>query len=118
MARARSCKSSLYLFGAKRFGAVSARRRVYNGLIAPGWLSTSCSILPLRRAFRSCKSSVTARFPFMGGFQARRVETSRDLRFQKFSKPDRHRPRICVQSRLPTFQVADQNAIKIIHRSH
>ena len=33
--------------------------------------------------------------------------------FQKFSKPDRHRPRIRV-NHVPTFQVADQTAIKII----
>jgi hypothetical protein len=33
--------------------------------------------------------------------------------FQKFSKPDRHRPRIHV-NHVPTLQVADQTAIKII----
>jgi hypothetical protein len=44
--------------------------------------------------------------------QDRRVEPL-DLAFQKFSKPDRHRPRIRV-NHVPTFQVANQNAIKII----
>jgi hypothetical protein len=44
--------------------------------------------------------------------QDRRVEPL-DLAFQKFSKPDRHRPHIRA-NHVPTFQVADQNAIKII----
>jgi hypothetical protein len=44
--------------------------------------------------------------------RARRVEPL-GFAFQKFSKPDRHRLRIRV-NHVPTFQVADQNAIKII----
>jgi hypothetical protein len=44
--------------------------------------------------------------------QARRVEPL-GFAFQKFSKPDRHRPRIRVNY-VPTLQVADQTAIKII----
>ena len=38
---------------------------------------------------------------------------SRGFAFQKFSKPDRHRPRIRV-NHVPTLQVADQTAFKII----
>jgi hypothetical protein len=44
--------------------------------------------------------------------QARHVEPL-GFAFQKFSKPDRHTLRIRV-NHVPTVQVADQNAIKII----
>ena len=71
MARARSCKLACTFSSEAVVGCFSATS--FTTASSSGWLSTSCSILPLRRAFRSCKSSVTAVSPLWRPSSPRRA---------------------------------------------
>jgi hypothetical protein len=86
------------------------------GRFASGLQDRNLPTAAMSRSWIWKAPALVSRLPSIAGRanqgQARRVE-SLGFAFQKFSKPDRHRPRIRV-NHVPTLQVTDQTAIKII----